>query len=423
MGQPGTHRPIVVAELNEPMSTPTEQLHRKPEVIALTGIETGALAANATSPLDALRYANQQIVLAKDVCFASSLALDPAEFTQALTSELKSTAKTGPLVVFCENSMLGKALGNALALSPTVRYRLVDSLPELRSLDQRSIIVDASIRGHPQLRERRHLAGNPLICVPQPQLLSRILFEAVAVQHLSALNDVDTTSQPERCPLRLMQTGATMTGTTSSLFLSADLLKEVAHEYNRETIPPETLPSEARTGFLTRYDAADFGRMVQRPGCVMNLITFGNSVLGYIVGYIDPDNLPPHGQRLKASLDAVGLLPEGRVGFCDLLHVTDAGKRYGQAMDSSFYDLLHDTMIEAGRANGLTHMVCQTREYPYPNTLARKVHALHGWLDTGVSMLYPYKEAATGWEYILARVHLKDLRTGSASETGRQSNE
>lgn len=415
--------PICLTKANEPMSTTTttQQLHSKPEVIALTGIQTSALAAEATSPLDALRFANQQIVLTKDVCSASSLALHPTAFTQALISELKSTARPGPLVVFCEGSVLGKALKNSLGLFPTVKYRLVDSLPELRSLDQRSIIVDATPRGHPQLRERRHLAGSPLVCPPPWQTIPRILIDAVAVQRLSALNDIDTSSQPEKPRLQLMQTGSIMTGRESSLLLSADVFKEMAHEYNRETIPPETPPSETLTGFLTRYDAADFARMAQRPGCVMNLITFGNSVLGYIVGYTDPDNLPLHGQRLKASLDAVGLLPNGRVGFCDLLHVTDAGKRYGQAMELSFYDLLHDNMIQAAQANGLTHMVCQTREYPFPNTIARKVHAMHGWLDTGVSMLYPYKEGSNGWEYILARVHLKELRTSTSSKTGDQS--
>jgi hypothetical protein len=74
---------------------------------------------------------------------------------------------------------------------------------------------------------------------------------------------------------------------------------------------------------------ADFSRSVQRPGCVMNLITLGNSVLGYIVGYRDPDNLPLDGARLKA-------LPDGRVGLRDLLHVTDAGKCYGQVMELFF---------------------------------------------------------------------------------------
>ena len=36
-------------------------------------------------------------------------------------------------------------------------------------------------------------------------------------------------------------------------------------------------------------------------------------------------------------------------------------------------------------------------------------HALHGGLDTGVSMLYPFKEGALGGEDMLARVQLKKL--------------
>jgi hypothetical protein len=87
-----------------------------------------------------------------------------------------------------------------------------------------------------------------------------------------------------------------------------------------------------------------------------------------------------------------------------------------------FSDILHEPILESARAHGFTYMVYQTREYPYPNTLARKVHVLHGWLDTGSSMLYPYTDGSSAWGYILARVHVKDPQTPTQSQTRDQSN-
>jgi hypothetical protein len=387
----------------------SNQLVKTPRCVAITDIDKQKLAESTpTSTLDVLAFAANAHVITKECSEAPLSILSPHLYTAALTSELRTAAKIETLSIYCPSPIIAKTISHVLkTFVPSTQFNMIGSGEELQSAisEGRRFLLDCSFDPRSELRTRRHLAGSPVVQIPRQQLLVKTLSKIRENEILRNLGEPSAASPGTR--LEFVQ--STTLHTNGSCFIDTAVLNELATAYNSSSVTAGDDLTAPKLGFLNSYTPENFAEMLHKPGCRINLIRLGHTVLGYSVSYLDPTNQPLHSQRLAAALETNGRLPSGTWGYVDSLHTTDIGRGVCQLAGVAPYRVLLDQLVLDSKEAGITHLIAQTRELPHPNDDALAVHKYHGWREAGVSLLYPKEEGPDGWEYVLGKVIVLDL--------------
>ncbi len=390
----------------------SNKLVKTPRCIAITDIDKQRLAVSSpTSTLDVLAFAANTHVITNECSEAQAPLgiLSPNDYTAALTNEIRAAAKIGTLSIYCPSDLLGRTISHVLKklLVPETHFNLIKNREELRSAisEGRRFVLDCSLDPRSELSTRRHVAGSPVVQVSRQGLLVDLLSKIRENEILRNLGEPSATSPGTR--LEFVQ--STTLHTNGSCVIDTALLTELAAAYNSSSVTAGDDLTAPKLGFLNSYTPENFAQMLHKPGCRINLIRLGHTVLGYSVSYLDPTNQPLHSQRLAAALETNGRPPSGNWGYVDSLHITDIGRGVCQLAGIAPYKALLDQLVLDSKEAGITHLIAQTREFPHPNDDALAVHKYHGWREAGVSLLYPKSEGPGGWEYVLGKVIVLDL--------------
>ena len=398
------------------------QLDQSPknQILALSNVDFGRLIGNkSASATDAVYLATRVFDITSSVQPHEQILYTPAAYQHAIEREIRTCAHSGPILLHVptEQRVMQKAISQALqALGPGIgEFEIVGDLSSVRGRDSRSLILDLIVPSSSrQIEKRRHIAGNPIrqLDLTGGNALVQILSMVQESKSLKNLGDNGSARSGIVCPVKLLQCSSTALFWGNSLTLSTDYFEAMAKSQNLQVISPQAGQHQDQAGFIKSYHADDFRKMLDTVGCSLDIIALDNRILGYLVSFLDSNHLPTQGRRLLAALDAAGVLPDGTIGYAQVLQVTDRGREYGQILDINVFETLHESLLEKAKDAGLTHLVCEARGYPYPNTLAQRWYQAHGWKDSQISLSYPLENRgmdASAPSHFLGKIFVKEL--------------
>jgi hypothetical protein len=392
------------------------------QVVAFTELDFArVIALNPTGIADTAQLARRSFDISTQ--FNSEPHVAPGAYQNAIETYIRTAAQVAPVMILLSNPrpVMVRALSNAISCAINANngndFQMVTSFEEARTRGSHGLLVNF-INGYQGLPNdpKRHIAGNPLkhITMKSDDHFLQLLTAVSESRILARLGSGSCEGGDTEPHLKLVNCSSSAQEGGDFLTLQPEYLRRITLSQNATRIDTSISPETPQAGFLKTYHESDFKSMLDTPGCCFNILAVQNQVLGYLVGFLDPSNIPQQGRRLIVALDAAERLPDGKVGYAQLLQVTPQGREFGQVLSFSFIETLHEDLVYRAKSAGLTHLVCEVRGYPYPNLLPQRLYQSMGWKDSHVSVCYPITYdlgQPQGPSHFYGKIFIKDLRS------------